>query len=145
MTEEYLRAYPSLCIPVPGATQVVLDLSKRLPVGLVSNGLPDVQYKKLDAIGLGRVFSCLVLSEEIGIRKPDPKIFRRAAGIMRVQPVECLYVGDSYPNDVVGAKAAGMRACWFNPRPSTPESTEVKADFTIADMRELIGILNEKG
>lgn len=145
MTEEYMRAYPPMCIPMAGAVQVVLELAGRFPIGIVSNGLPDVQYKKIEAIGLDRAFSCVVLSEEIGIRKPDPEIFLRAARLLRVPPVECLYVGDSYPHDIVGAKAAGMNACWFKSGSSPSQNTDAGADFTIANIAELIGILDNAG
>jgi len=60
---------------------------------------------------------------------------------LQVQPIECLYVGDSHRNDIVGAKTAGMKACWYNYESSSPENTEIKADFIITSMRELTGIL----
>jgi putative hydrolase of the HAD superfamily len=141
ITEMYVRDYPMINIPISGAVTVVKELSTRFSMGVVSNGLPDVQYRKLDAIGLGGIFSCIVLSEEIGIRKPDPKIFQYTADILQVQPIECLYVGDSHRNDIVGAKTAGMKACWYNCKSLAPENTEIKADFIITGIRELTRIL----
>jgi HAD superfamily hydrolase (TIGR01509 family) len=72
-----------------------------------------VQLRKLDTLGIRHVFSCIVLSEEFGIRKPDPRIFFHAAGLLGVSPSECLYIGDSYKNDITGSRAAGMLSCWF--------------------------------
>ncbi len=69
--------------PVPGAVSVVKELSGRFRLGVISNGSPDVQYRKLEAIGLGGIFACVLLSEEIGIRKPDPRIFHIAANALR--------------------------------------------------------------
>lgn len=143
ITEMYVRDYPMINIPISGAVPVVKELSTRFLIGIVSDGLPDVQYRKLDAIGLSGIFSCIVLSEEIGIRKPDPKIFQYAADTLQVKPIECLYVGDSHRNDIVGAKTAGMKACWYNCKSSEPENTEIKADFIITSIRELTRILEK--
>ena len=143
INEMYVRDYPMINIPISGAIPVVKELSTSFLIGVVSNGLPDVQYKKLDVIGLNGIFSCIVLSEEIGIRKPDPRIFQYAADTLQVQPIECLYVGDSYRNDIIGAKTAGMKVCWYNCESSPPENTEIKADFIITSMKELTGILED--
>ncbi len=113
------------------------ELSRRFIVGVVSNGLPDVQYRKLEAIGLQQVLSCIVLSEEIGIRKPDPRIFHHAARLLQLQPSECLYVGDSYASDVVGAKTSGMLACWLKCEQSVTPDERTKADFVISSLEQL--------
>ena len=141
ITEIYVRDYPTVNIPIEGAVPLVKEISKIRPVAVVSNGLPDVQYKKLEAIGLNEVFACVVLSEEIGIRKPDLRIFYHATDLLHVQPLECLYVGDSYATDIVGAKAAGMQACWLNRESLEPDNIDVQADFVITNLMELSEIL----
>jgi len=137
IAEIYVREYPTINTPKPGAVKLVNELSKRFPVGIVSNGLPDVQYRKLDTIGLRNVFSCIVLSEEIGIRKPDPRIFHRAAGLLNLQPSECLHVGDSYRSDVIGAKNSGMLSCWLKHEQSAATDESIKPDIVISSLIEL--------
>ena len=141
ITDMYVKEYPMINIPVPGAVPIVKKVSKRMPVALLSNGLPDVQYKKIQAIGLDNIFSCIVLSEEIGIRKPDLRIFHYTADLLKTKPFECLYIGDSFTNDVVGAKSSGMPVCWFRRESKDEGTTEVKPDFVITNHRELINIL----
>jgi len=143
ITEIYVRDYPTIDASMAGAVPLVKELSRRSIVGVVSNGLPDVQYRKLEAIGLQQVLSCIVLSEEIGIRKPDPRIFHHAARLLQLQPSECLYVGDSYASDVVGAKASGMLACWLKCGQSVTPDERVKADFVISSLEQLGEILRE--
>ena len=143
ITEIYVRDYPKMNLPIAGAVPLVKELSTRLPVALISNGLPDVQYIKLETIGLKDVFSYIVLSEEIGIRKPDTRIFHFAANLLQIQPEDCLYIGDSYRNDIVGAKSAGMQACWFNRESSTPENLDIQADLVINRFEELANVLKE--
>ncbi len=144
ITDIYVRDYPRVNASVAGAVTLVKELSRRFEVGVVSNGLPDVQYQKLETMGLRDLLSCIVLSEEIGIRKPDPRIFYRAAYLLERQPPDCLYVGDSYTNDVLGAKAAGMLACWLNTDPSTNVNNNLEADFIVSNLGELAEILIER-
>lgn len=142
ITEIYIKDSPTVRAPVSGAISAVKNISKKYKVGVVSNGAPDVQYRKLETIGLRDVFSCIVLSEEIGsIRKPDPRIFQLALSSLNVRPAECIYVGNSFDNDVVGAKRAGLRVCWLNRKRSIPQNETVKADCVISHMRELMKIL----
>lgn len=141
ITELYVKNYPLLYTPVDGAVALVNKLSRLFKVGIVSNGLPDVQYRKLETLKLRHVFSCIILSEEIGIRKPDPGIFHFATKKLHNKPAECLYVGDSYDNDIVGAKKAGMKACWFNHKKAAAKNESDKPDFEITKLGELLKIL----
>jgi HAD superfamily hydrolase (TIGR01509 family) len=143
VTELYVRDYPLVHAAMDGAIPVVKKLSRKFSVGVVSNGLSDVQYRKLETMGLYNLFSCVVLSEVIGIRKPDPAIFLKAASLIHIKPAECLYVGDSYINDVIGAKNAGMQACWFNSESIKPQDETVKPDFIISKLEELPQLLKK--
>lgn len=143
ITEIYVRDYPTVDASMAGAVPLVKELSRQFIVGVVSNGLPDVQYRKLEAMNLQQVLSCIVLSEEIGIRKPDPRIFHHAARLLQLQPSECLYVGDSYASDVVGAKTSGMLACWLKRGQSVIPDERAKADFVISSLEQLGEILRE--
>jgi putative hydrolase of the HAD superfamily len=141
ITELYIRDYPTVKAHVDGAIPVIRELSRKFKLGVVSNGFTDVQYRKLEAMGLRDLFACVVLSEEIGIRKPDPRIFQRAALLLHMQTQECLYVGDSYANDVIGAKTAGMRACWLNRSAAKMPDEKIKPDFVITNFAELSVLL----
>jgi putative hydrolase of the HAD superfamily len=143
ITDIYVNEYPSIKAPVEGAVPLIKTLKRRFKVGVVSNGLPDVQYRKLETLGLRDAFACIVLSEEIGIRKPDPEIFRRTADLLGVPPSTCLYVGDSYDSDIVGAKAAGMSTCWFCRDASYPENAVVHTDYAVSSLEKLQRILKE--
>jgi putative hydrolase of the HAD superfamily len=143
ITEIYVREYPFVNALVDGAVSLVKASSRRFKVGVVSNGLPDVQYQKLKTIGLRDIFACIVLSEEIGIRKPDPGIFRRAADLLQLPPSQCLYIGNSYTDDIIGAKAAGMSTCWFCRDASYPENALVHTDYVIEHLEEFHRIIKE--
>ncbi len=141
ITEIYVREYPDINAPVDGAVTLVRESRRRFKVGAVSNGFPDVQYRKLETLGLRDAFMCILLSEEIGIRKPDPRIFRQAAGLLGMPPAACLYVGDSYNSDIVGAKAAGMTTCWLCREDAFPENHQVHTDFAVCSLEKLQRII----
>ena len=143
ITKMYVRDYPTVKAHVDGAIPVVKELSRKFKLGVVSNSFTDVQYRKLEAMGLRDLFSCIVLSEEFGIRKPDPRIFQQAVALLHMQPQECLYVGDSYANDVIGAKNAGMQACWLNRAAAKMPDEKIKPDFVITKFEELPGLLEK--
>lgn len=82
ITEVYMDLYPKINIPVKGAKIVIESLKKHFQLGIVSNGYVDIQYHKLETLGIKNHFDCIVLSDEIGIRKPDKKIFLEAAELL---------------------------------------------------------------
>jgi putative hydrolase of the HAD superfamily len=141
LTEQYLKDYTSLNVPVAGAPELVRELFTKTKVGVISNSLADVQYGKLKTLGLTGYLSCIVLSEELGIRKPDPRIFLHAACLLHVQASECLFVGDSWATDIAGAKAAGMLAVWLKRQDIPPLESPPSPDYIIQALTELIPLL----
>lgn len=141
VTARYVTAYRRTAAPVPGAAQLVAACQRRFRVGVVSNAFPDVQYHKLEAIGLRHAFECILLSEEVGIRKPESGIFLQACEALQVAPCRTLYVGDSYGNDVVGASRAGLITCWYNPAGAQPADPGVLPDLEIRSLEELLPAL----
>ena len=134
----YVKRLPTVDAPVPGVRRVIEELAKGFKLGVVSNGFPDVQYGKLDSLRIRDRFGCIVLSEEVGLNKPDPGIFKHAASLLNVQPSVCLYVGDLFDMDIVGAKGAGMLACWFNPSGAPRPTDAIAPDLEI---RKLVALL----
>lgn len=141
ITEMYVKAYPDVKAPIKNAESVVIGLARQFPLGVVSNGSPDVQCRKLKTLGIEHLFECIVLSAELGIQKPDPRIFWEAATMLKKGPEECLYIGDSYDTDVLGAKSARMKVCWFNPHGLQPSQIDVKPDFEISSLDRVLRIV----
>jgi putative hydrolase of the HAD superfamily len=142
VTDFYLETYPTVAAPIDGAVEVVSACAARLPVGVVSNAYPDVQYGKLETLGLRHHFGCIVLSEEYGgPRKPAARIFLRGCELLGSQPASTLYVGDAFGNDVIGARGAGLIPCWYNPRKLPPPEGETAPEFQLRTLRELLALL----
>ena len=95
--------------PIPGSLRL-LDAWSGVPFALVSNGQRVFSEPELAAAGLAGRFAVVLFSSDLGIQKPDPKIFRHALAGLGIEPGGALFIGDSYENDIAPARALGMQA-----------------------------------
>ena len=109
-------------------------LKRRFIVGLLSNG-----NNYPHQFGLGHLFSFTILAQEVGLEKPDPRIFLLAASRAGLTPSEIIHVGDSLNEDVAGARNAGMMPIWINR--TSRSSRELKVDYEIENLSELLGLM----
>jgi putative hydrolase of the HAD superfamily len=112
----YRAAYIDARRPVDGARALLEWLKPRVRIGIVTNNLLEEQRAKVRHCGFESLIDALVVSEAVGVSKPDPAIFRRALEQVDAAPADAVMVGDSWPADVEGARGAGIRAIWFNRR-----------------------------
>ena len=94
------------------ALEGLLDRGYRLAV--ISNADGRVE-DLIRSVGLHDLFEFILDSEVVGVEKPDPRIFHEGTSRLGLDPGECLYVGDLYPVDVVGARNAGLDAVLVDP------------------------------
>jgi putative hydrolase of the HAD superfamily len=80
----------------------------------VSNNLQAEQEEKLRHLGMAHLIDALVVSETVGVAKPDPAIFATALRQLGCAADDAVMLGDSWAADVLGARAAGLRAVWLN-------------------------------
>lgn len=111
----YRDAYRTSRRAISGAAQLMAAIKRHARIGIVSNNIRDEQEEKLEICGLDAFVDALVVSEEAQVSKPDPGIFRIALDLLQVEPSQAVMIGDSWAADVVGARAAGIHAIWFNP------------------------------
>ena len=112
LVEVFRRHDAGTLEPFPGVRDGLASLAARVPLGLISDGDPDIQRAKLEALGLVDEFSAVVWSDEHGRarRKPDPLPFELALELLGVNAREAVYIGDRPEKDVAGAIAAGLVA-----------------------------------
>ncbi|HZP34910.1 MAG TPA: HAD family hydrolase [Methylomirabilota bacterium] len=122
----------------PGAADAVRALAARgVMVGIVSNTgrTPgSVLRRVLERHGLLHHFGPVSYSDELGVRKPDARIFHRTLEAAGVAPAEALHIGDNPDADVVGAQAAGMRAAHYTAGFRAPAA---RADLIVPDLATL--------
>ena len=112
---------------------------RQVPWGIVTNGSPN-QHVKCRAAGLDKLAPFIIVSEEAGYRKPDPRIFRdalEATGL--TAPEEIMFVGDNPVADIDGAKRFGMKAAWLRRGLQYPADLQ-PPDHTIDHITELWNI-----
>jgi HAD superfamily hydrolase (TIGR01509 family) len=119
----------------PESAAVLDELSEHHVLGLVTNGNTDAERS-----GLPGRFDFRLAADDIGRRKPDPRLFLMAAAAAGCRPRELVSVGDHLANDVAAPQAAGCRGVWINRRgSSTP--TGVAPDAIISDLTELPAVI----
>ncbi len=115
-------------------------LRESFALGLVTNGASDMQREKLQCSGLASFFSAVVISCEVGLGKPDQRIFQIALDQLGVLPEAAVMVGDNPVRDLAGAMRSGMLAVWVNRRKHAPVPG-LTYDFEIRDLKGLPAIL----
>lgn len=142
------------CIVRPEAKRVLEELERKgYKMCIVSNSPIRFHDRVLEKHGLLRFFDdCIVVSCEVGYRKPDPKIFEVALNKLGVKPSEALYVGDVPFIDIPGAKSLGMKvAIMESPEPvirnlPIPEITDPPPpDFKLRNLEDLLHIIRGFG
>ena len=147
LAEELSKEYTSLRVPsislFKGARELLEDLRRRYKLGLLTNGPSDMQWQKIGILGMMQLFDAVVVSGDMGVYKPDPGVFLAILKKLSSRPDETLYIGDSYPMDVVGAKAAGIFAAWVK-RDGNERPAEEAPDLLLKDVVELREVLLEQ-
>jgi putative hydrolase of the HAD superfamily len=123
----------------------LLHLVRSVPsvrkIGLITNGPAEVQREKIALLELWDEIDFAVISGEVGVEKPDPRIFARALAIAGMSADEAIYIGDSPEYDMDGAHNAGIARIWVNrarePWPLPTPPPEHEADSLSAVFRLL--------
>ena len=136
----YMEFYQRHWDWIDDAREAFVRLSKRLPVGVLTNGFTEVQKKKFEHFSLHRFSSHLIISEEAGYLKPDTRIFKYAADKVNMDPSRLLYVGDSYSSDVLGGAKSGWKTAWYTDDGRAGQSCA--ADLSFSKFCELIKALS---
>ncbi|HKW91899.1 MAG TPA: HAD family hydrolase [Methylomirabilota bacterium] len=118
------------------------DLKQRYRLAVVSNfDYAPTCRAVLEREGIAHFFEAVVISDEVGWRKPKPVIFETALRQMALHPADALFVGDRADIDVLGARAVGMSSAWINREAAALPTDMQPPDFEIRDLAELRAIL----
>lgn len=116
MAEDFVWGLGSFGELYPGARTLLATLAGRASLGLVTNGLSEVQRSRLSRLGIGDYFDSIVISGEVGVTKPRPDIFDIAFEQLGSPAKEsAVMIGDSLSSDIAGGHGYGIATCWYNP------------------------------
>lgn len=129
-----------LSLPLENTVATLQALQGKCKMGIITNGFNAMQQKRLDNTQTAPFFELLVVSENVGIAKPDKRIFEYAFAQMgNVDKHRILMVGDTLSSDIVGGQNAGIDTCWFNPH-QKPNDSDVRPTYEIHSMLQLIEV-----
>ena len=124
-------------IPLPHAEETVERLAREREIVILTNGITPIQKSRMARSPVRNWISRMVISQEVGTSKPDPRIFEIAMGDTPREKV--LMIGDGLQSDVRGANNAGMDVCWFNPL-KKPLPNDLHTEYEIHDIRDCLPI-----
>ena len=140
LSEDFLNMTTARFSLLEGAEELVRYLAAKYPLTVVTNGFVEVQYEKFDKSGLRNCFSHIVLSEEVGYQKPNPRIFEEALRMNGLQAEDVVMIGDSWSSDIQGAINAGIDQIWIR-KSKDPLPEGQSATYLVQSLSEVMEIL----
>lgn len=135
--EDYINLCPQKTNLFPHTIEVLEYLQSKYILHLISNGFKKASETKVKTTGIAKYFSQIIISENIGVHKPHPEIFRHALQGADAKKEESIMIGDSIEADIRGALSFGIDAIFFNPnRVNKPEDVQ----HQIIGLKELLEI-----
>ena len=145
LSDDFLSLTTAHFSLLPGAEELVRYLATKYPLTVVTNGFIEVQYEKFDKSGLRDCFSHIVLSEEVGCQKPNPRIFEEALRMNGLPAEDVLMVGDSWYSDIQGAINAGIDQMWVKWNKEvgvkSQDGMEQTATYVVGSLEEVMEML----
>ena len=119
--------------------RAVLEAVSGARLGLVTNGIGQVQRDRLGRLDLDRYFDGVAISGEVGVAKPDPAIFRHL-GFDELDPTNTIMIGDSLTSDIAAGANAGFTTCWYNPT-GAPMDGPSAPTITVDALEQIPGVV----
>lgn len=137
MADEYVNISPYKTNLLPNTIEVLEYLSKKYKLHIITNGFSEIQSIKLKTSNIEKYFDKVITSEDIGVKKPNPLIFKYALKQASAKANESLMIGDNYEADVIGAINSKIDAIYFC---DTNNNNSIKI-LTINDLISLKSVL----
>lgn len=141
-SQRYLVHLAQSAFLIAGAADLLAQLAGRCRMGLITNGLPEVQRPRLAGSGVAGYFAFVAISEEIGVAKPDPRFFETALALAgHPDPRRVLVIGDSLSSDIRGGVQAGLDTLWYNPA-GKPADPRWVAKYEVRTLEEIPALVS---
>ena len=142
-SKEYLLQLSAGTYLIDGAEELLKSLSGKVGLILMTNGIKEVQRSRLGKSSITSYFSDIIISDEVGVAKPDRKIFEIALENMSIIDKDTvLMVGDNLNSDIKGGINFGIDTCWYNPN-HIDTNTGIQATYEVNNLKHLQSIIEE--
>ncbi|HDR1021226.1 TPA: pyrimidine 5'-nucleotidase [Pasteurella multocida] len=139
LNDHYLTAMADICKPLEQVVETLEVLKERANLGIITNGFTRLQKLRLEKTGLTDCFQFVTISEEVGIAKPDPRIFEYSLELAKVQDrSQVLMVGDNLDSDILGGHNANIDTCWLHY--NRENHSHIKPTYSIGRFDKLLEI-----
>ena len=147
LQEDYLHFQKRIYLTDTVKDMLTALKSRGIPLGIITNGSLAHQGGKLRTLGLSEWIpeEHTLVSGAAGCAKPAPEIFHLMEQRLGIPAEQCWYIGDTYANDVAGAKHAGWHAVWFNRRHGSIPDGDVLPDAVVTSEREMADLITSEG
>ncbi|SPD74153.1 conserved hypothetical protein [uncultured Desulfobacterium sp.] len=120
LNQAWMKGFEECTIEIPPARRVLSEINPSYRLGIISNSLGKNTELDLIRAGLREFFDVLIISSEIGKRKPHPEIFLSGLKALGLRPEESIMIGDNLQEDIIGAKKVGMKTICLTRKNITP-------------------------
>jgi len=124
-----------------GAIELLEDLKSEYKLSVITNGLKEVQRPRIRRLQMEHIFESIIVSDEIGVAKPDIKFFEHSYDTIPNPPPksEVLVIGDNLKSDIQGGINFGVDTCWLSHQ--NLNNSTIKPTYTINNLNDLHRIL----
>lgn len=112
--------------------------SKNYQIHIITNGFEEVTHRKINGSGMADYFNTVTSADDVGVRKPNPKIFDHALKIANATKEESILIGDDWIADVLGGKNYGMDIIFFDVYKEQPGLTEIKRIESLVELKDFL-------
>ena len=127
--------------PYPGVEDTIRQLHSKYRLAVISDAQTPYALPELHAAGLSGYFDPIIISGDIGYRKPDLRLFSSALSAMNMDPSEVLHVGNDMYRDIYGAQRLKLKTVFFKSNQGAQEREGVKPDYIIYKFPELLNAI----
>lgn len=141
--DEAMKRLPLGSRLMPHAREVLEYLRPRYRMYILSNGFTELQSRKMHSAGIEGYFDGIILSEDIGVNKPNPEIFYHALQVAGVGASEALMIGDNLEVDIAGASRVGIDQVYYDIAASGGNAVSLQPSptYVVTSLLDLKGIL----
>lgn len=141
LNHEFLNSMAEISDVLPGAYDTLTSLHEKFKIGIITNGMKDLQDARLLKTDCKKYIDLLIISEEVGVAKPHSGIFEFTYGKMCYpNKNRVLIVGDNPDSDILGGQNFGFDTCWYNPN-KKPTPTFISPTFIITHLTDILKIV----
>ncbi len=140
---QYLDGLVKHAVFIEGAKELLDHFHGKFKLGIITNGLKEVQRRRLAKLEMTDYFDVIVVSDEINVAKPQAGFFDHTLNEIGTERKDhLLIIGDSLHSDIIGGNNYGIDTCWFNPNQKTNDSS-IRPTYEINTLHNLSQILKQ--